>query len=129
MELEEIGVEGLDDIYIISTARKEFVKAINEEWKDTPPWKRFQKQLIRDLAVLQKEKEKAIDLESFERIVGADDIFCIRHPKTKKNVRILYMITEDKAVIILTAFLEKSTKDYSLAIKKAKNRLKWLYEE
>lgn len=61
MELEQICIEGINNTYAISNVKKEFRKVV-EPWKDVPPWKRYQKKLIEDLAVLEQEKERAIDL-------------------------------------------------------------------
>ena len=129
MELESIGIDGLSDIYMISNVRKEFTKAVNEKWAKDPPWKRYQQKLIGDLKVLQNDKEKAIDLESFEKINGENDLYSIRHPEAKKNIRILYTITDDREIILLTAFLENNAYDYKLAIDRAKKRLRWLYSD
>ncbi|WP_022766637.1 type II toxin-antitoxin system RelE/ParE family toxin [Butyrivibrio sp. XPD2006] len=126
MTLEHIGIEGLSDIYIISNVKKEFEKAVDEIWKRNPPWKRYHGKMIQDLAVLQCQKEKAIDLECFEKI--KDDIYSIRHPETRKNVRVLYTITDNGEVILLTVFLEKNDNDYNIAIKRAEYRLRWLNE-
>lgn len=128
MELEKIKIAGLSDIYSVPQVQKEFEKAVNEKWKNNPPWKRYQEKLIQDLAVLDQEKEKAIDLAQFENLSGEDNLYSIRHPETKKNVRILYTI-EDGVVVLLTAFLEKNDGDYLKAIRKAKRRRRMLLEE
>ena len=105
--LEKIIINGLDDIYIISNVRKEFEKAVNEAWKEKPPWERFQKKLIADLAVLSELKERAIDLQQFEKLSGEKELYSIRHPETRKNIRVVYTIDEHQ-IILLTAFLEKN---------------------
>jgi len=128
VELEKIKIAGLSDIYSVPQVQKEFEKAVNEKWKNNPPWKRYQEKLIQDLAVLDQEKEKAIDLAQFENLSGEDNLYSIRHPETKKNVRILYTI-EDGVVVLLTAFLEKNDGDYLKAIRKAKRRRRMLLEE
>ncbi len=125
MYLEKIKINGLDDIYIISNVRKEFEKAVNEAWKEKPPWERFQKKLIADLAVLSELKERAIDLQQFEKLSGEKELYSIRHPETKKNIRVVYTIDEHQ-IILLTAFLEKNDGDYLRAIRTARKRLEWL---
>ena len=125
MKLEKIDINGLNNIYALSIIQKEFQKAVNEQWKKDPPWKRYQKKLIQDLAVLDSEKERAIDLPQYEKLSGEDRLYSIRHPETKKNVRIIYTI-EEGVVILLVAFLEKNDGDYQKAINVAKKRLKWL---
>lgn len=125
MELEQLCIEGLDCTYAISNVKKEFKKAVDEPWKDNPPWKRYLKKLIEDLAVLEQEKERAIDLPQFEKLNGSDRLFSIRHPESKKNVRVIYVI-EEGSIILLTAFLEKNDGDYQRAIETAQKRLKWL---
>ena len=125
MELERICIEGVNNTYAISAVRKEFQKAVDEPWKDKPPWERYQKKLIGDLAVLELDKERAIDLLQYEKLDGEDSLYSIRHPESKKNVRIIYTIFNG-AIILLTAFLEKNDGDYRRAIRRAKDRLDWL---
>lgn len=125
MELERICILGINNTYAISNVQKEFRKAVNEPWKDEPPWKRYQQKLIQDLAVLEQEKERAIDLQQFEKLSGVDRLYCIRHPESKKNVRIIYTI-DAGAIILLTAFIEKNNGDYQRAISTAQRRLQWL---
>lgn len=125
MELEQICIDGINNTFAISNVKKEFRKAVDEVWKKEPPWKRYQKKLIEDLAVLEQEKERAIDLPQFEKLTEVDRLYSIRHPESKKNVRVIYII-EDEAIILLTAFLEKNNGDYQRAIEIAKKRLKWL---
>ena len=125
MELEQICIKGINNTYAISNVKEEFRKAVNEPWKEEPPWKRYQQKLIEDLAVLEQEKEKAIDLLQFEKLSGVDRLYSIRHPESKKNVRVIYTI-EEEAIILLTAFLEKNSGDYQRAISTAHKRLQWL---
>lgn len=126
MELEKIDINGLNDIYALSVVQKEFTKSVNEQWKSNPPWQRYQKKLIQDLAVLDMEKEHAIDLPQYEKLSGEKDLYSIRHPESKKNVRIIYTITENDKIVLLTSFLEKNDGDYQNAINVAKGRLQWL---
>lgn len=126
MELEKIDINGLNDIYALSVVQKEFTKSVNEQWKSNPPWQRYQKKLIQDLAVLDVEKEHAIDLPQYEKLSGEKELYCVRHPESKKNVRIIYTIIEGGIIILLTAFLEKNDGDYQNAINVAKHRLRWL---
>jgi mRNA-degrading endonuclease RelE of RelBE toxin-antitoxin system len=128
VELEKIDINGINDIYTLSVVKKEFRKAVDEPWKDTPPWKRYQKKLIQDLAVLDEEKERAIDFAQFEKLSDEENLYSIRHPETKKNVRVIYTIV-DNVVVLLVAFLEKKDSDYQNAINTAKYRIKWLESE
>ena len=125
MELERLNIEGIHNVYALSVVQKEFRKAVNEQWKSNPPWQRYQKKLIQDLAVLSVEKECAIDLPQYEKLADEDRLYCIRHPETKKNVRVIYTIAEG-AIILLVAFLEKNDGDYKRAIRIANNRLNGL---
>lgn len=125
MELEKIDINGLNNTYAISNVKKEFRKVVDEPWKEKPPWKRYQRKLIEDLAVLEQEKERAIDLPQFEKLTGVDKLYCISRPKTKKNVRVIYVI-EEGTIILLITFLEKNDGDYQRAIETAQKRLKWL---
>lgn len=125
MELEKICITGINNTYAISNVKKEFRKAVDEPWNERPPWKRYLQKLIEDLAVLEQEKERAVDLQQFEKLNGVDGLYCIRHPESKKNVRVIYTIVEN-SVILLTAFLEKNNGDYLRAISIAQKRLQWI---
>lgn len=125
MRLEQICFNGIEFIYAISNVKKEFYRSVNEAWKDSPPWERYQKKLMQDLAVLEQEKERAIDLPQFEKLNGSDRLYSIRHPESKKNVRIIYTFLDDK-IFLLTAFLEKTDGDYQKAMATARKRLRWL---
>lgn len=122
MDLEKICIPGIDNTYAISNVKKEFRKAVDEPWKETPPWKRYQQKLIEDLAVLEQEKERAVDLQQFEKLNGVERLYSIRHPESKKNVRVIYTIEND-VVILVTAFLEKNAGDYQRAIATAKKEI------
>lgn len=128
MEIDQIyfeNMEGLDNIFAVSNLKKEFQSAVNEQWKTKPPWKRYQKKLIADLVVLSQEKERAVDLANFEKLRDTDRLYSIRHPKSKKNIRVIYTVYEG-AIILLVAFLEKNDGDYKRAINVAERRLKLL---
>ena len=128
MEMDQIyfeNMEGLDNIFAVSNLKKEFQSAVNEQWKTKPPWKRYQKKLIADLVVLSQEKERAVDLANFEKLRDTDRLYSIRHPKSKKNIRVIYTVDEG-AIILLVAFLEKNDGDYKRAINVAERRLKLL---
>ena len=126
VELQHLDICMLHDIYMLSPVQKEFKKAVDEPWRKEEPWMRYQDRLLKDLAVLDEHKKDAIIFEQFELLTDTEKLYSIRHPKTKKNVRVLYTITDDLKVILLTAFLEKSASDYDRAKKTAVNRLKWL---
>ncbi len=125
MELEQVCCGEITNIYAISSVKKEFRKAVDEPWKKNPPWQRYQEKLIEDLAVLEQEREMAIELPQYEKLSGEDDLYSIRHPESKKNVRVIYTISEGM-IILLVAFLEKNDGDYKRAIRTAKSRLIWL---
>lgn len=125
MELEKIDINGLNDIYTLDVVQKEFRKAVDEPWKEIPPWQRYQKKLLQDLAVLDEHKESAIEFQQYERLSTEEKLYSIRHPETPKNVRVIYTIAEG-VVILLHAFLEKNDGDYQKAIRVARNRLKVL---
>ena len=128
MEIDQIyfeNMEGLDNIFAVSNLKKEFQSTVNEQWKTKPPWKRYQKKLIADLVVLSQEKERAVDLANFEKLRDTDRLYSIRHPKSKKNIRMIYTVDEG-AIILLVAFLEKNDGDYKRAINVAERRLKLL---
>ena len=113
MELEKLEITGLSNTYAIANVKKEFQKAVDEPWKEVPPWQRYLKKLIADLAVLEQEQERAIDFPQYEKLAGVDNLYSIRHPESRKNVRVIYTIIEG-TIVLLTAFLEKNDKLLSL---------------
>lgn len=128
MALEKISISGISDVYAVSAIKKEYKKAVNQPWKNSDPYPEYQKKLLADLAVLDIEKEKAIDLAAFEKLTNEKDLYSIHRPNSRKNVRIIYTIIDRKIIILLTVFLEKNKSDYQNAISVAKNRLKQLQE-
>ena len=124
MEPEKLEIEGLNDVYALSVVKKEFKKAVDEPWRDEKPWKRYQKALLQDLAILDAQKEKAIVLNNLS--LYRERKICIVYVIHTKNVRVLYTFTERLEVVLLVAFLEKSTSDYQNAMRTASSRLKWL---
>ena len=62
MELEQIVAPGLNNIYSLSVVKKKFRNSVDEPWKITDPYPRYQKKLLEDLAVLDDQKENAITL-------------------------------------------------------------------
>ena len=107
MDLEKIDIDGINNTYTLSVVQKEFRKAVDEQWKKNPPWQRYQRKLIQDLAVLDMEKERAIHLPQYEKLSGEENLYSIGHPESKKNVRVIYTIFEGTIIVLLVAFLEK----------------------
>lgn len=128
VELECLNNNVLKNTYALSCVKEEFQKAVNEKWRQSPPWERYQKKLIGNLAILEDYKEQAITLVQFEKLTGVDNLYSIRYPKAKKNIRVIYTIYGD-SIILLKAFLEKSDSDYQRAIKISKERLKQLIND
>ena len=114
---------------LFQTIKKEFKKAVKiSHGRILTPIQNIKKKLLADLAVLDIEKEKAIDLAAFEKLTNEKDLYSIHRPNSRKNVRIIYTIIDRKIIILLTVFLEKNKSDYQNAISVAKNRLKQLQE-
>ena len=117
-----LKMNGFERIYQVDCFTKEFQDAVNEIWLGKSPYKRYQKKLIEDLAVLDDYGENAIKLPQFEALSNTKcRLYSIRHPKTKKNVRILYVISKG-SIILLTAFLEKNISDYTNGISRSEKR-------
>ncbi|MBR5732897.1 MAG: hypothetical protein IKX80_05585 [Lachnospiraceae bacterium] len=115
-------------IYHVDCFPKEFSGAVSEAWKSVEPYERYQKKLLRDLAVLDDQGEQAIKLPQYEELSQTKyRMYSIRHPETKKNVRVIYVI-EDGRIVLLTAFLEKNGSDYFNGIARAETRYDLLIE-
>ena len=126
MELKKIDINGLNDIYAVDVFEKEFKKAVDESWKSDPPWKRYQTKLIKNLVVLDTEKEQAVRLKQFEKLSGTEELYSIRYPETNKNFRVIYTVYEENFIILLAAFQEKNDGDYHRAVAVAEKRLRQL---
>ena len=126
MELKKIDINGLNDIYAVDVFEKEFKKAVDESWKSDPPWKRYQTKLIKNLVVLDTEKEQAVRLKQFEKLSGTEELYSIRYPETNKNFRVIYTVYEENFIILLAAFQEKNDGDYRRAVAVAEKRLRQL---
>ena len=126
MELKKIDINGLNDIYAVDVFEKEFKKAVEESWKSDPPWKRYQTKLIKNLVVLDTEKEQAVRLKQFEKLSGTGELYSIRYPETNKNFRVIYTVYEENFIILLAAFQEKNDGDYRRAVAVAEKRLRQL---
>lgn len=126
MELKKIDINGLNDIYAVDVFEKEFKKAVDESWKSDPPWKRYQTKLIKNLVVLDTEKEQAVRLKQFEKLSGTEELYSIRYPETNKNFRVIYTVYEENFIILLAAFQEKNDGDYRRAVAVAGKRLRQL---
>ncbi|MFI3169365.1 MAG: type II toxin-antitoxin system RelE/ParE family toxin [Faecalibacterium sp.] len=121
-----VKTKGFENIYEVDYFRKEFKAITDEKWKLSEPFPRYQKWLIGRLAVLDKNPQEALHSNHFEKLNADPTIYAIRYPKSKLNPRVLYVCVEDKNIILLTAFKEKSSSDYANAISVAQSRWKLL---
>ena len=126
MELKKIDINGLNDIYAVDVFEKEFKNAVDQSWKSDPPWKRYQTKLIKNLVVLDTEKEQAVRLKQFEKLSETEELYSIRYPEANKNFRVIYTVYEENFIILLTAFQEKNDGDYRRAVAVAEKRLRQL---
>jgi len=92
---------------------------------------RYMKWLFTWLSVLDSEGMGALNLEQFEHLKGTDNpnLYALRHPRSKINERYIYIYADNECAVLLTAFKEKSTQDYRLAIIRAENIAKQLEDE
>ena len=67
--------------------------------------------------------KKKTPLLQYEKLTGEERLYSIRHPNTKKNVRVLYTIVNGTYIILLHAFLEKSSNDYKKQLQSPRNDL------
>lgn len=117
------------NIFYVDCFEKEFQKITREDFTDKEPYPRYQKWLIGKLAVLNTFGTDALKLRDFEPLNtpnGAPKLYSIRYPKSKLNPRVIYVYYDRSTAILLGAFLEKNSSDYSRNITKALGRLKIL---
>lgn len=80
------------------------------------------------MADLDNYGEKAVLLQSFEKMSGSDLIYSMRYPNSRKNPRVLYFFICGGVPVLLYAFLEKKKADYTHGIKVAEERAKLVKE-
>lgn len=83
--------------------------------------KRYLKWLYTWLTILDKDGMAALNLEQFEHLkdTANPNLYAIRHPRSQINERYIYVYADGESAILLTAFKEKSTRDYKTAIARA----------
>ena len=67
----------------------------------------------------------ALKLEQFEHLreTRNPNLYAMRHPHSQINERYIYAYSDGESTILLTAFKEKSVRDYKLAIRRAQRLL------
>lgn len=87
--------------------------------KSTGDKKRYLKWLYTWFTVLDTEGMAALNLEQFEHLkdTANPNLYAIRHPHSQIDERYIY--ADDESTILLTAFKEKSPRDYKAAIARA----------
>jgi len=117
MNLEKI--DGYERIFCIEGFLDEYNTIVCNSEKDIAI-------LNTRLAMLDKLGRKALETKNFEILSDTKEKICsIRFPKRINNQRVLYYYyDENEAIILLTVFKEKSSKDYKTNIKKAEKIVK-----
>jgi len=120
-------IDGFSRIYQAECFPNEFLTMMG---KNKGEQARYLRWLYTWLAVLDREGMRALDLSQFEYLRETDNprLFAIRHPHSQINERYIYIYEAGESAILLTAFMEKSKRDYDFAITRAKNILKELEE-
>jgi hypothetical protein len=120
MKLELL--EGFERIYQVTEFSAEFEAMFK---KNTGESIRYRIWLSAMLTILDEQGMNALNYMQFEYLQQTDSpkLYAIRHPRSKINERYIYACEEldGEKMILLTAFKEKSTADYSTAIERAKN--------
>lgn len=112
-------IEGFERIYSTEDFSKEFKSLFN---KSKPIYIRYTKKLAAKLKILDSKDVDNIKLPGFEHI--KDDIWSIRFTQSTNNLRVLYVRVPGKDIyVLLIAFLEKNSSDYSLELKRANKKL------
>jgi len=119
-------VSGLKNIYKVDSFDSDMDALFKNNKGDR---KRFEVWLYTKLAILDSMGRDAILLEQFEDLVGTQPkLYAIRHPHSILNERYVYVYVDGEDVLLLTAFKEKSKRDYDPAIQRAYNILNNLKE-
>ena len=123
-----LKTDGYENIYQHINFDKEFRDMFG---KVVP--KRYQNWLDKSLITLEKCGKQAVDGIQFEKLAGKEGkagLYSIRYSRSVLNPRLIYAyFIDDKHVVLLSAFLEKSSRDYISPSKKALSRLETIKEE
>jgi len=86
--------------------------------------KRYLLWLYTWLAILDVQGLDALTLQQFEYLKNTDNpqLYALRHPHSQINERYIFVYIDNEAAVLLTAFKEKDTDDYTTAIARA-NRI------
>ncbi len=119
--MDIIKYEKFNNIFAVDCFDKEF-----EQLFDSSSYKRYAEWLRRNLHNLDTRGKNAVDGSHIEKLYkDGFNLYSIRYPRSKTNPRVIfYFTTEDNYVILLCAILEKSSSDYTRAIRKAIVRIK-----
>ena len=84
--------------------------------------KRYLLWLYTWLTILDDQGFDALALQQFEYLKDTDNprLYALRHPHSQINERYIFVYIDDEAAVLLTAFKEKDTDDYTTAIARAK---------
>ena len=118
-------LSGFQNIYKVSTFDEEFSSIFGRSSRQCDKQLQW---LLTKLKILDSLGYQALLQENFKALKGTSDpkIYEIRHPRSKFNERVLYIYCDGNAVLLLTAFLEKSSSDFNAAIARAQNIVKSL---
>ena len=118
VDMKVIKMAGFQRIYHAETFPGDF-KAMFK--KSSGQRKRYEEWLYTWLTVLDREGAKALDMQQFEFLRGTSNpcLYAIRHPHSEINERYIYVYIDGEAVVLLTAFKEKTATDYRAAISRA----------
>lgn len=109
-----------ENIYRVDKFDKEFQRLFGKSKAD---YFRYLDQLERKLYILDDLGICATDGYVFEKLVDrSEEIYSITFRRSKNNPRVIYFIN-DSDIILLTAFLEKSTSDYDIGCNRAEKRV------
>ena len=83
------------------------------------------------LTVLDGQGRGALALQQFEYLKNTTNphLYALRHPHSQINERYVFVYVDNEAAILLTAFKEKDTDDYTKAITRAKRIFSELEED
>lgn len=123
--MDIVLLDGFQKIYAVDCFEKEF-----QHLFDSASLKRYTNWLWRNLRNLDRYGKKAVDGTHIEKLRhDKHDFYSIRSANSKSNPRVVFIFaTQDDAVILLCAMLEKSSEDYRKGLRRANGRFQELEE-
>lgn len=121
MIIKKFDINQLKRVFYVNTFEKDLKKQFA---KSNAELTEYYKYLLANLTVLDEAATPPTE-GNFEKLTLDNyNIYRLKSPSKRKNVRVLYFYLENDNIILLSAFQEKNKSDYKNNINKAVETIK-----